>query len=301
MIINKLPKNIHPNNLIILDKNQITNPQYINDMMIRYGAELHPSFVGSNIELTANQQQLSTASCGRKRGRTEFEHDNQRLADAGDMSSTTSHLGHNFENDHQRQPSVPSSGTGSPTPPLPILTRGIQEVSPPSAGQQVNNQQIRPNARKEMRRSLETRPTGVAAPEVSPQLSKQIEATRVHGTGSANLLFSQTPEQGLALKSTVQQPLPSRSRPRESKRYRSEPTLPPLPPARPPLPRKPDIASGSESSANDYRIQVPQRKRRRINRNKTAEYIFKNNDNQNSKRLVWLCSQLSMLTFDSLV
>ena len=69
--------NVHPNDLIILDKNQINNPKYVNEMMNRHGASLHPSFHGSNIELTANQSKSpAPAVRSRKRTREEFERDN---------------------------------------------------------------------------------------------------------------------------------------------------------------------------------------------------------------------------------
>ena len=80
--------------LIVLDRNKCGDPQYLSNMLKRYGAQLHPSFHESshNAPTPPKSRSTSTQRSSPRRRRHEFEHDNYEVNEV--VNQNKHHLQH---------------------------------------------------------------------------------------------------------------------------------------------------------------------------------------------------------------
>lgn len=243
------------NNLIVLDRNKCGDPQYLSNMMKRYGAELHPSFHGSSHISPTPPKSRSTSRqrSSRKRKRQEYEDGND-------------------ENEEL-------------------------------VNQQLDNQQIQPQQQFDVEFDVpavydDAAQLGVVedhaalqSDETPQDIDDAIDTDDNDEYGDIDT-DDNDDQNNIGVTDVKESKIQVESLPSPIPVARAQHLIPP-PPLPPPFPQREEE---SEEIRNDDEIitEPPKKKARR-----TAEYIFKHNQNTTSKRVWWLCSQLSLLDYDS--
>ena len=328
-----------PSNIIILDKSKITDKEYLQNMMQRHGAKLHPSFYGSqftgNLAFSAKKDS-STGS--RKRSRREFTNDNDDHDDDDDNDDDDDDDDNN-NNDNQQplcSPTPQRINASDASPPLDLVQ--ISPLIPES--QSVDNFSIDNNINNNNNNEDCQSPTppsiiGNTINIDNNYNDNDTENCNYSGSGNGNegdIDDDQTRElqpvnnrrntNELAAEQQQQQQQSNNRKTRKRTAPKSKQFYQPSFLTQ-------NIGARFQSShishdniipdndyddddeitdydddddnnvnANDrYIIRQPPKKKSK----RTADYVFKNNRNTNSKRSMWLCSDLSIQTFDSLV
>ena len=293
LVNSKFNDNTDPNDLIILDKTQMSNPQYLTQMMKLHGAKLHPSFIGSHIELTTNSQQI-TGRRGRKRSRGQFENE------------------HENEEDVDIPPLVPADPQIYPaTPPhidIDDVAATLQDVTDMSSVDNVKTELLLPFNYNQQQANQSGSNSSSSTSSSSSSCFSSSEPMRADRNRTRQQQQQQKDKSvvqpasipqliniGVNSNNQQTQPVPVR---RSNCQLHARSTV--LVPQKPPQPIiRDEDDERTVDDDGDMIVEAPKKKKRRVT--KTAQYIFKHNDNDSSKRVVWLCTNLSLLSFDSLV
>ena len=256
-----------PSNLILLTKEQISNPQYLSEIMQKHGAALHPSFHGaSNIQqevplLVSSSVDSDQARRGRKRSRTQFE-DCSNNDDFGFANTPQYCEVKNDQND-----------------------AGIE--TPQSFGDTTDAGLETPQEFVDNKDDDDDDDNDFAMQTLVED--EEYEDSN-HNTGNSNLLFSFPSGSINDNNDTKQQ---REATPTPVKRRGNKSVNVQLPP-KPPVP----LQTAATTPTATSKIAEPPKKR---HKRTSATYIFKNNPNKQSQRALFICSPLSLADFDSLV